>query len=832
MEKLRPRILLAALLCLISIPTPANAFSDLPEISRYFPAIQYLHEAGIISGYSDGTFRPDNPVNRAEFLKLVLESSEIPTDIVTPTGFPDIDDNAWYAQYVRKAYAEKWIEGYPDGTFKPEQNINKVEALKIIGQVQQWELPEKPVEMPFEDIHSSDWFVPYVVFAKEKNFLEETTRNYIPETIFSRARIGELLFRSFITRKSGSDIYSFNLINRFPASSFAIIPIEDPSLDEVVPDFTPVDFSTYSVDFFENVTLEEIFPNTFYLNEIYIMKGQTLEGTYDTAFVFLSQNGIQSFSFPADVKDGKFEIPIVFTVPGNYKMGLIPGFKGESKVVDISIIENLPAPQSSIQKTEKPTGLKIFYDKGRTFTGFNNPGDTIHRITFSQDKKEKEFITRQNIKTFSPDWIYFLGFSEGKASLSASSADTESTYPLIIKNNWSEKTVTSFNATTHQYSELNTGLISVNSLPETLDSISPIRFDGTAKTDIVAQAAIIKPDGFVDIVDITSPQPFALFYGTDYLPSGNTFSFSYTPDTAGTYAVEINSTNGSAVLNYPVYVANGIPLIPNFFDLYKGAGDNFIFNLQDEITMQINLINKERIRFGLNPVISNTDLDRLALLHSDDMITRNFFGHINPDGETPNDRRLQFGIPTPVGENLAISPTSEYTIYGLMQSGVHRKNILDPKWTKLGIGISIDPNGSMYTTQEFSTEKLTESDLTVIKNSIFAAVNSARTEAGIDAFILDGSLDTPAEIWTDKMTGENFFDFTSPSGETLANVVRIYVPTKMVQALILEGNDSNALTVELMKSTEIMDSGWRKIGIGVNVDETGTLKTTVLFTTL
>lgn len=832
MEKLHPRILFATLICLISIPFTANAFSDLPEISRYFPAIQYLHKAGIISGYTDGTFKPDNPVNRAEFLKLVLESSEIKTDIITPTGFPDVDNNAWYAKYVRKAYAEKWIEGYPDGTFKPEQHINKVEALKIIGEVQKWELPDKTADIPFEDIKSSDWFAPYVVFAKEKNFLEETTRNYIPETIFSRARISELLFRSFITRKSGSDIYSFNLINRFPASAFAIGLIEEPAPEPVVPAFTPTDFRSYPVDFYENIRLEENFPNIFYLNEIYIMKGQILKGTYDTAFVFLSQNGTQSYSFPAKVTDGKFEIPVVFTVPGNYKMGLIPGFEGESKVMEISVLANLPEPQSSTQKPEKPTGLKIFYKTGKTFIGFNNPGDTINKITFTQDGKEKEFITRQNIQSFGPDWIYFKGFSEGKTYLSASSADTESTYPLMIKNNWSEKSVTSFNAVNHQYRQIDTALISIASLPEILDTISSIRFGGTTKTDILTKAAIIKPDGFVDMVDISSSAPFAKYYGTDYLPSGNTFNFSYTPETAGTYAIEINGTDGSAVLNYPVYVTNGIPLIPNFFDLYERTDKDALFNLQDEITLQINLINKERIRFGLSPVIGDKDLNRLALLHSEDMVLRDFFGHINPDGETPNDRRLQLGIPTPVGENLAISPTSEYTIYGLMQSGVHRKNILDPKWTKVGIGVTIDHDGSLYTTQEFSTEKLTESDLPEIKNSIFDTVNTARTEAGIEEFTLDGSLDTPAEIWTDKMTGENFFDFVSPTEETLANVVRIYVPTKMVQALILEGNDSDGITAELMKSAEIMDMGWRKIGIGVNVDATGTLKTTVLFTTL
>lgn len=823
----------AALTGILFFSKAAFAFTDLPEINRYYPAVEYLRAVGIIGGYDDNTFRPDNPVNRAEFLKLVLLSSDIKTDNYVKTPFPDTDNNAWYAPYVRKAYAEGWITGYPDGTFKPEQTINKVEALKIIGEVQAWDLSEKIDTPPFADIKASAWFAPYVSYAKEKNFLEETTSNYIPEAHFSRARISELLFRSFITRESGSEYYTFNLINRYPAESFAITQIPEPEEEEPVDrNFTPVTFKTHPADFFENISLEESFPNNFYLNEIYVMKGRVLDGEYDTAFVFLSQNGDQTFEFTADVKNGEFEIPIVFTRSGNYKMGLIPGYEGESVVADISVLPDLPEPSSENRNPDSPSELKISYKNGRTTVSFKNEPDDIIKITFSQDSRSKEFITRQDTASISPSYAYFKYFTPGKTAVTAVRADTNETFPLEIENGWSSPVSISFNAVTHQYRAYEENLISISSLPETLETVTSIGFGGMTDTDILAQTAITKPDGFVDMVDITSSAPFADYYGSDYLPAGNSFSFSYKPENSGTYSVEINNIDGSAVLNYPVYVANGLPLIPNYFDLYEAEEDPAPFNLQTEIQKQLDLINTERIRFGLNPVYADSDLDYLAQLHSDDMVRRNFFGHINPDGKTPNDRRIELGIPTPVGENLAIAPTSEYTVYGLMQSGVHRKNILDPKWTKVGIGITLDNTGSMYTSQEFSTEKITSTDLPEIKNTILERVNAERTSAGLSLFTVDGSLETPAEIWSDKMTGEDFFDFVSPTGETLSNTVRTYVPTKMVQALILEGSGVESIIGEILESEEIADPVWRKIGIGVNADSSGILKATVLFTTL
>ncbi len=88
---------------------------------------------GLIVGYSDGTFRPDAPVNRAEALKILsLAGSlqEIPG--FTPATFPDVTADDWFSVYVSAASSRKIVQGYEDGTFRPQHPISRAEAAKIV----------------------------------------------------------------------------------------------------------------------------------------------------------------------------------------------------------------------------------------------------------------------------------------------------------------------------------------------------------------------------------------------------------------------------------------------------------------------------------------------------------------------------------------------------------------------------------------------------------------------------------------------------------------------------------------------------------------------------
>jgi len=121
-------------------------FSDVPPSSQYWDALLSLKGKGIVSGYADGSFKPDNLINRAEFTKIVVGAVYPETQDCAGTtstfNFSDIVKTAWYADFVCMAFGDQIISGYPDGTFGPAKNINYVEAAKIL--VNAFKIPTAP----------------------------------------------------------------------------------------------------------------------------------------------------------------------------------------------------------------------------------------------------------------------------------------------------------------------------------------------------------------------------------------------------------------------------------------------------------------------------------------------------------------------------------------------------------------------------------------------------------------------------------------------------------------------------------------------------------------
>jgi|GEM_PF-7095068 len=115
----------------------ADSFTDVSSSHPNADAIAYVKAEGIVEGYSDGTYRPDRQINRAEFVKILIgsEFGNIQVRGTGPDPFPDVPADAWYTVYVNFAYSPGYISGYPDGTFRPAANINFVEAAKIISKV-------------------------------------------------------------------------------------------------------------------------------------------------------------------------------------------------------------------------------------------------------------------------------------------------------------------------------------------------------------------------------------------------------------------------------------------------------------------------------------------------------------------------------------------------------------------------------------------------------------------------------------------------------------------------------------------------------------------------
>ncbi len=111
------------------------AFVDVPETHEYFDAIEYVQQEGIVSGYSDGTYKPERELSRAEFTKIVMnakfDSSEV--EACVEVFFPDVGEDHKFKPYVCVAKTHGIIDGFSDGTYKPDDNITFAAAAKIIA---------------------------------------------------------------------------------------------------------------------------------------------------------------------------------------------------------------------------------------------------------------------------------------------------------------------------------------------------------------------------------------------------------------------------------------------------------------------------------------------------------------------------------------------------------------------------------------------------------------------------------------------------------------------------------------------------------------------------
>lgn len=146
----------------LALPLHAFAFFD-TEHSGSSTAIQGLFNRGIVEGYNDGTFRPETTINRAEFLKILMDSrfkSHTPADLRCMKDL-DVKTPQWYARTTCSAFELGIISGYPDGTFRPDQPVNLAEALKMA--------------MRSFQIHTETsegaWFEPYLSAARSRGIL-------------------------------------------------------------------------------------------------------------------------------------------------------------------------------------------------------------------------------------------------------------------------------------------------------------------------------------------------------------------------------------------------------------------------------------------------------------------------------------------------------------------------------------------------------------------------------------------------------------------------------------------------------------------------------------
>ena len=251
---------LITLLVIVTMTIFANSiafaeFSDVSASHENYDAIMYVQSEGIVDGYEDGTYKPDDTINRAEFTKIIIGAQydmdvidqysttpeNIPKDGGSNIFFADISMMDWFAKYVGVAKEFGIIEGYPGGFFKPYGKVTFSEASKMIVLGLYGDSDLAP---------GSPWYKPYVDVLGDANAIP-TTIGFFDQEI-TRGEMAEMIYRlkEAITSKPFTN---YNEIAEGTQTGYAT------SEDEAEAAQTVLDFIDYTItELYNEVAAKEL----------------------------------------------------------------------------------------------------------------------------------------------------------------------------------------------------------------------------------------------------------------------------------------------------------------------------------------------------------------------------------------------------------------------------------------------------------------------------------------------------------------------------------------------------------------------------------------------
>jgi hypothetical protein len=187
----------------IGISNPAKTeaakikFSDVGEQSFYTEGITYLVGKGILKGYDDGTFKPNQKVTRAEAAAMLAAALNLDVKNVSSPGFSDVKADQWYYGPVAVLTKAGIITGYENGTFQPYRTITRAEMAKLLVGAYESLKEVKDAKLPFTDVKNGAWYNGYIAALLEQNITTgKTAKTFAPNELVTRAEAATFLYRS------------------------------------------------------------------------------------------------------------------------------------------------------------------------------------------------------------------------------------------------------------------------------------------------------------------------------------------------------------------------------------------------------------------------------------------------------------------------------------------------------------------------------------------------------------------------------------------------------------------------------------------------------------
>jgi len=206
MKKLKKSLFLFSAMCIAfsaSQSVIAKEFSDVNSNYWAYSSIQSLSDENIISGYDDDTFRPNEPVTRAEFATMIVKAlNKTGYSPIKTVNFTDLPESHWAYENIKKAYSLNLISGYPDGSFKPGDFITKTQVLSVLSNLSDASISKEEAYKTLQRFYDAKKIPDWAIIPVAKTVEAGLTVNYpqpnfiMPDKRATRAEVAAMLYNA------------------------------------------------------------------------------------------------------------------------------------------------------------------------------------------------------------------------------------------------------------------------------------------------------------------------------------------------------------------------------------------------------------------------------------------------------------------------------------------------------------------------------------------------------------------------------------------------------------------------------------------------------------
>ena len=478
------------------------------------------------------------------------------------------------------------------------------------------------------------------------------------------------------------------------------------------------------LDFFKGIKLSKQAPTLFISGETYVFQGEILDFP-DVKEIIIQisppEKEIEVFRYKSN--NGSFQIPVTFTNAGVTGLMIYPLYKS-STAIFVTVVKQEAVSKKSPFLIES---VKLVQGNNKATLVLDSQNE-LFKLNFTQGNKSKQLILSGNPDVFDLNPTTFKDFVSGEISISICGARSVDGSLFRKKSDWSSSKNLTVTAVIHEFDYVNHIKIkNLSGFTSHMKKDDVLNIRGKSLEKYFSQAYVITPDLKVEKIPIQSSGILTKYSVGELYPKNSSFLIKFKPETEGVFILEMNSQEGDALLNIPIYVGDIFPIIPGSMDLIDNFTDVYSKNRLPEIRIALlNRVNQRRQLLALSPLFLNDKLNRFSQSYAEALHHAGTISHNATRYGSLTNRKRKAKIRFNVSENLATSQTPLSAMEGLFRSPAHYMQIINPEARIMGIGVAEMEKNQIILVQHLAPHLITEQDKEKFISKIINRLNENR----------------------------------------------------------------------------------------------------------